>query len=347
MPTKRLPVGINESRFVKMSTLEDSMAVRCGDFHPEGNLFAVGSNSKTLHICQYPDVASSSPPHQAGSPTVVSKHPKHHKGSIYCLSWAPTGYLLATGSNDKTIKLIKVGEDEDPGHSLETVLPMHDGTVRDCCFLSGSGPPLLVSGGAGDCQVYVTDCQTASVMQVKTGHKEHILSVHSWGEGSPIFISGSQDRTVRFWDTRTSGCVLMVSYEGKKQSSLELDIVAGSPVSSCCVDPSGRLLVSGHEDSTCALYDIRGQRFLQSFTVHTSEVRSVRLSPSAFYLLSASYDRSLVLTDLQGNLTNPLPSVEVATHMDKVITARWHPQHCSFLSTSADKTATVWTLPEM
>ena len=346
MQGKKMPPGLKQSGFIQVVTLEDSMAVRCGDFHPNGKLFAVGSNSKSLHICQTPDLSSINPStHHPAPPTILSRHPKHHKGSIYCLSWAPTGSLLATGSNDKTIKLIRVTEEDDPGHTVETVLPIHDGTVRDLCFLSGAGSPLLVSGGAGDCQVYVTDCTTTSVVQVKTGHTEHILSVYSWGEGSQVFVSGSQDKTVRFWDTRTRGCVQMVSYEGREQENM--DFVAGSPVSSCCVDPTGRLLVSGHEDASCVLYDIRGQRFLQSFSVHSSDVRSVRLSPSSFYLLSASYDRTMVLTDLQGNLTNPLPSVEVASHMDKVITGRWHPHHCSFLTTSADKTSTVWTIPNI
>ena len=35
-------------------------------------------------------------------------------------------------------------------------------------------------------------------------------------------------------------------------------------------------------------------RSVQQFQVHTSDVRSVRFSPNAYYLLSASYDNNLV-----------------------------------------------------
>lgn len=46
-----------------------------------------------------------------------------------------------------------------------------------------------------------------------------------------------------------------------------------------------------------------------------------------------------------GDLTTTLPSVVVAQHQDKVISGRWHPTDFSFLSTSADKTTTLWALP--
>ena len=57
----------------------------------------------------------------------------------------------------------------------EIELAMHDGTVRDVVFSAPSngsimGSPLLVSGGAGDCNIYVTDCHQAKALHAFAGH---------------------------------------------------------------------------------------------------------------------------------------------------------------------------------
>ncbi|XP_072757529.1 WD repeat-containing protein 47 isoform X5 [Anoplolepis gracilipes] len=331
--------GGGRPRFVPVTALEDVQAVRCAEFHPHGKLYAVGSNSKTLRICAYPKLHDVREDHQTYQPTVLFKRTKHHKGSIYCLAWTPDGRLMATGSNDKTVKLMRFNADTSNLEGQEVELTMHDGTVRDLCFLEDTSnkSSLLISGGAGDCKIYVTDCTTGTPFQALSGHSGHVLTLYNWG--GAMFVSGSQDKTVRFWDLRTRGCVNMVTPATVPGSRV------GSPVAALCVDPSGRLLVSGHEDSSCVLFDIRGGRTVQCFKPHAADIRSIRFSPSAYYLLTAGYDNKLVLTDLQGDLTMPLPSVVVAQHQDKVISGRWHPTEFSFLSTSADKTATLWALP--
>lgn len=111
---------------------------------------------------------------------------------------------------------------------------MHDGTVRDVCFMEdmSNKSSLLISGGAGDCKIYVTDCASGTPFQSFAGHSGsnslcpledrlirctiikfsfagHVLSLYTWG--GAMFVSGSQDKTIRMWDLRTRGCVNMIT----------------------------------------------------------------------------------------------------------------------------------------
>ena len=81
-------------------------------------------------------------------------------------------------------------------------------------------------------------------------------------------------------------------------ATLELNI--DSPVAAVAVDGSGQLLAAGYEDSSCLLYDLRGKRTVQAYQPHTNEIRSVRFSVHSYYLLSASYDKKVVMTHLNG-----------------------------------------------
>lgn len=96
----------SKKQFVCINTLEDTQAVRAVAFHPGGGLYAVGSNSKTLRVCAYPEVIDPSAHDIPKQPVVRFKRNKHHKGSIYCVAWSPCGQLLATGSNDKYVKVL-------------------------------------------------------------------------------------------------------------------------------------------------------------------------------------------------------------------------------------------------
>ncbi|MEQ2210628.1 WD repeat-containing protein 47, partial [Xenoophorus captivus] len=155
---------------------------------------------------------------------------------------------------------------------------MHDGTIRDLAFMEGpeSGGSILISAGAGDCNIYTTDCQRGQGLHALNGHT------------GMLGLYANADKTVRFWDLRVPSCVRVVG------TSLH---------GSVAVDPSGRLLATGQEDSTCMLYDIRGGRMVQTFCPHSSDIRSVRFSPGAHHLLTGSYDNKIIISDLQGIAT--------------------------------------------
>ncbi|XP_040422116.1 WD repeat-containing protein 47 isoform X3 [Cygnus olor] len=324
----------SKKQFICINTLEDTQAVRAVAFHPSGSLYAVGSNSKTLRVCAYPEVIDPSAYNTPKQPVVRFKRNKHHKGSIYCVAWSPCGQLLATGSNDKYVKVLPFNAETCNATGPDLEFSMHDGTIRDLAFMEGpeSGGAILISAGAGDCNIYTTDCQRGQGLHALSGHTGHILALYTWSGW--MIASGSQDKTVRFWDLRVPSCVRVVgtTFHG-----------TGSAVASVAVDPSGRLLATGQEDSSCMLYDIRGGRMVQSYHPHASDVRSVRFSPGAHYLLTGSYDMKIKVTDLQGDLTKQLPLMVVGEHKDKVIQCRWHTQDLSFLSSSADRTVTLWT----
>uniref|UniRef100_A0A665X0E8 WD repeat domain 47 n=1 Tax=Echeneis naucrates TaxID=173247 RepID=A0A665X0E8_ECHNA len=313
--------------------LEDTQAVRAVAFHPSGRLYAVGSNSKTLRVCAYPESLTTSGSGAVKQPVMRFRRNKHHKGSIYCVAWSHCGQLLATGSNDKYIKVLPFNAESCNATGPDLEFSMHDGTIRDLAFLEGpeSGGSILISAGAGDCNIYTTDCQRGQGLHALSGHTGHILTLHTWGGW--MIASGSQDKTVRFWDLRVPSCVRVVgmSLHG-----------SGSAVASVAVDPSGRLLATGQEDSTCILYDIRGGRIVQTYRPHSSDIRSVRFSPGAHHLLTGSYDNKIIISDLQGDLTKPLPQTVAGEHWDKVIQCRWHPHDRTFLSSSADRTVVLW-----
>lgn len=136
------------------------------------------------------------------------------------------------------------------------------------------------------------------------------------------------------WDINSGQCTktLRLSESPVKQG-----------VTSLCVNHDNSLAAMGREDGVCVLYDIRADKTLHTFHPHNEDCRSLRFSPDSRYLLSASYDGTLILTDMNG-YENSYPSFIVGQHSDKALKVSWHPEQYAFVSSSADGEASLWKL---
>lgn len=346
----------HESAFRPALAVYDESAIRCAKFHPSGDYFAVGSNSRLLRVCQ---VAPPPPPKRTSAgdcaeAIVVDSLPALHKGSIFSVAWNRSGSLIATGSNDTLVKFSAFTSQHQL--SRPSTISQHTHTVRAVLFLDDQN---LLSAGV-DATILSTDCTAKpSTRQRFQGHEQPIMSLcHS--SSSNDFFSGSDDCTVRAWDTRQEG------------ETLRIDVA--SPVRALA--STDALLFCGLKDGVCTAWDRRNvkrpfaeqQQQQWPMAKHEQEVRGLAFCQELRLLLTASYDGALRLSappadsraivvenSRQVAATRTIASVDVARGQrtqSRFIGVDWQPASASsqrvpaFVSTSTSREAIVWALDE-
>ena len=254
-------------------------------------------------------------------PVFYSQH-HYHKGSIYCMSWWGDT-LLASGSNDQTIRLLSY----DPTSQITACTPLgqmkiHKGTIRDLVFMPNG---LLISGGVGDNIIKVSNPSTGQIVNTLFGHYSQIHGLYVVKEN--IIASASQDKTVKLWDLRM----------GQSYATIKLP----HSVASVAANTYTNQIASALLDGACAIHDLNTLKHISTYNAHSDECRTVRYSSSAGpspWLLTGSYDGTICVAD-----TKTFEWQQVAQHTDKVVQCRWHMQSM-FASTGADNRACFWRL---
>jgi len=272
----------------------------------------------------------------ASSPSVVWRKQKHHRGSIYCTRWNTAGNLLATGSNDKTVKLTRFDAPTCTGSDDSLVIRPRTGTIRDLLFMRGAdhtNGELLVTAGGGDFSLGVHDCETGNAVLRLKGHGDTVNCLATTDQAG-VVCSASADSTVKLWDIRAGGVV--ASYT-----------VASEGVTSVACMASRGVTAFGLATGEISLLDQRAGRVTHTAHVHSREVKSLQFGYGAHHarLLSGSYDNTVCVSQASNN--TDMQYTVAAVHADKVISARWCPlevdgHYTGFMSTSADRTARIW-----
>ena len=184
-----------------------------------------------------------------------------HVAKVNCVEFSPDGTLLASGSENGTIRLW----DADTGQQLETYKG-HTDAVNSIAFspdgktlASGSGEWGLGkdttirlwdvpsdrhrrNGGGGTWQRLARLFGLGKASEVLKGHGRVVNAVAFSPDGE-IIASGSDDSTIRLWDPHNG--MHLETLEGHKEI-----------VNSIAFSPDGRTLASGSEDGTILLWNL-------------------------------------------------------------------------------------------
>ena len=322
------------SSFSMDSLIVDSKAIRAISFSSNGKILSLGTNSKSLKLYDFSPINdkflyrnNSSQNDFISLKLLFEKH-NHHAGSIYCLDFSPNDKLIATGSNDKTIKIFVVPDfNENMNEVLELAILDQKGTIRSVLF-----PPtdnnFIFSGGSNDNNINMWDTESGKKINSLIGHKECINSLKfSVDENSNVKLLGScgNDNIICFHDYRTNNPVKKIEIKNHG----EINDISFTNDYVCSV----------HNDGYIVLYSTIKETVVREIKASEKEIRAVNISKDGKFLMIASFDKKISIFDINDDLK----LVKYLEHDDRAVNCKWHPDKPIISSSSADNTVRIWT----
>ena len=125
-----------------------------------------------------------------------------HSGKVSAVAFTSNSKLLASASNDKTVRLW------DPAAgTLQSTLKGHSGKVSAVAFTSNSK---LLASASNDKTVRLWDPAAGTLQSTLRGHSDRISAVALSSNGKLLASASFSDRTVRLWDP-AAGTLLQTS----------------------------------------------------------------------------------------------------------------------------------------
>jgi WD40 repeat protein len=196
-----------------------------------------------------------------------------HRGCVGRIGWSPDGRVLASPSEDGTIRLW----DTATGECLRT-LEGHKEMVWSVAF-DPTGETL--ASGGDDKTIKLWDAASGRGLRTLEGHKARVTSVAFGGTGRQI-ASGSGDGTVKLWDAASGR--LLFTLEGHRKQ-----------VNSVAFEPAGRQVVSGGDE--IKLWDAVSGRLLRTFKGHLGLVFGVAFDRAGEQVASCDSHNAITLWD--------------------------------------------------
>jgi WD40 repeat protein len=294
-----------------------------------------------------------------------------HSEAVNSVAYSPDGRFLASVSNYDSIKIWDIENGKEPlnlanNSSLINLVAYNplaviilDGIVSplplqqqvelnlnkvlsvayspDGRYLASGGGTLLTQGEEqGEEQsvdiIKIWDIERRKELFPITVNSRHIVNSVAYSPDGRYLASGSADKTIKIWDTKTG---------------TELSTLTGhsEAVNSVAYSPDGRYLASASSDETIKIWDVKNNKELNTFIYNYSKTITgvgylirIAYSPNGRYLASGYLNGTIQLWDVKtGNKVHTLTG-----HSGSVIPLAYSPDGRYLASGSSDGTIKIW-----
>lgn len=248
-----------------------------------------------------------------------------HQGDVYTSKFSPKGTVVASGSFDQKIFLWNVfGECDN-----FAVLSGHKGAVLDLAWSSDSSRIFSVStdkfGAVWDADVGV------SIRRLR-GHSKIVNTCAVTRDVTPVMITGSDDGSIKIWDTRRRNYVHSIPTE--------------YAVTAVCLNSDGTQVFSGGLENDIKVWELRKLQVAYSLKGHTDTITSIKLSPDGNNILTNAMDSTVRSWDVRPYAAgNRMEKVFVGAQHNfekNLLKVAWTPDSRHIAAGSSDRMVYVW-----
>lgn len=303
-----------------------------------------------------------------------------HKGSVNAVAISSTNRWLASGGDDKTIRLWEL----TIGKPIAT-LTGHSHSVKSLAFFTNTAKAdhdFLVSASQ-DKTLRLWNASTHQCVQTFTGHTQIVTAVvPAYFEPEGLLVSASWDKTVRLWHRQTGQMLSILAQHRLAITAIATNFATtpdqslGWIASASCdrtvhlhtlhsgmtgysaqrqhilsdhtgavlavaFSPGGRVVATGGDDRTIKLWEVATGELLQTLSGHSWAVAALSFTAEGQILVSGSWDGTVKLWAITELGADPVP-LTLTGHTDSVNAIAISPDGQTIVSASRDETLRIW-----
>ncbi len=239
-----------------------------------------------------------------------------HIDQVNTVAWSPDGTLIASGSNDKQVRIWN---------------PLANKTIRfyinhqdAVSSVAWSPHGTYIASGSFDKTVQVWNASTGELIYSFKGHQDVVNTV-AWSPDGTYIASGSSDKTVRVWKVSTHELIYTYNQHSDFVSSVLWSI-------------DGKQIASASDDMTVQIWFALTGSNSYAYQEHKGAVFAIALSSDGTRVASASSDKTVQIW----NFSSADKIYTYPKHTDNVLAVAWSPNGKKVVSGGVDKIIRIW-----